>query len=206
VTLIFEIWISHENEKQLRRKEKDKIVWKWSEWEQNASMKAIAKHQHQRWIKMSHECQQSFSRNAEVDNWDHNDKKEFSDDCHDHRRREKLLHMSNNRQLWLSLFLKRKLSENLRTENWLSLFSKTDYHLTFWVDFLQNFRSYSFQSAVFTNIISNSTASNYIFRKMLNIEILESFASANQFEHQNHQFPPPGLIYARWLSHILWET
>ncbi len=120
--------------------------------------------------------------------------------------RESLFHMSNDRQLWLSLFLKRKLSENLGTESWLSLFSKTDYHLTSWADFLQNFRSYSFQSAVFTNIILNSTTSNYIFRKMLNIEILEGFASANQFEHQNHQFPPLELIYARWLSHILWET
>ncbi len=117
-----------------------------------------------------------------------------------------LFRMSNDRQLWLSLFLKRKLSENLGTENWLSLFSEADYHLTFWADFLQNFRSYSFQSAVFTNIISNSTASNCIFRKMLNVEILENFASADQFEHQNHQFPPPGLIYARWLPHILWET
>ena len=116
-----------------------------------------------------------------------------------------LSHMSNDRQLWLSLFLKRKLSENLGTESWLLLFSKTDYHLTFWVDFLQNFRSYLFQSTVFTNIISNSTTSNCIFRKMLNIEILENFASAKQFEHQNHQFSAFKLISARWLSHILWE-
>ena len=32
---------------------------------------------------------------------------------------------------------------------------------------------------------------------MLNIEILEGFASADQFEHQNHQFPSLELIYAR---------
>ncbi len=117
-----------------------------------------------------------------------------------------LFQMSNDTQLWVSLFLKRKLSENLGTENSISLFSETEYHLTFLIDFLQTFRSYSFQSAVFTNIISNSKALNCIFRKMLNIEILENFASANQFEHQNHQFPPPELIYARWLPHILWKT
>ncbi len=117
-----------------------------------------------------------------------------------------LFQMSNDTQFWVSLFLKRKLSENLKTENSISLFSKTEYHLTFWVDFLQTFRSYFFQSVVFMNIISNSKTSNCIFRKMLNIEILENFASANQLEHQNHQFPPLGLIYARWLPHILWET
>jgi len=121
-------------------------------------------------------------------------------------RKHSLSQMNNDTQSWVSLFLKRKLSENLGTESSISLFSKTEYHLTFWVDFLQTFRSYFFQSAVFTNIISNSKTSNCIFRKMLNIGILESFASANQFEHQNHQFPPSELIYARWLSHILWET
>ncbi len=40
---------------------------------------------------MTHECQQSFSRNAEVDDRDHNDEKELSDDCHDHQRRKKLV-------------------------------------------------------------------------------------------------------------------
>ncbi len=117
-----------------------------------------------------------------------------------------LFQMSNDTQSWVSLFLKRKLSENLRTKSSISLFSKTEYHLTFWVDFPQTFRSYFFQSAVFMNIISNSKTSNCIFKKMLNIEILESFASANQLEHQNHQFPSPELIYARWLSLILWKT
>jgi len=94
------------------------------------------------------------------------------------------------------LFLKRKLSENLETESSISLFSKTEYHLTFLIDFLQTFRSYFFQSAVFMNIILNLKTSNCIFRKMLNIEILKSFASANQFEHQNHQFFSLELIYA----------
>ncbi len=117
-----------------------------------------------------------------------------------------LSQMSNDTQSWVSLFLKRKLSENLKTENSISLFSETEYHLTFLIDFLQTFRSYFFQSAVFMNIILNSKTSNCIFRKMLNIEILKSFASANQFEHQNHQFPSLELIYARWLSHILWKT
>ena len=117
-----------------------------------------------------------------------------------------LSQMSNDTQSWVSLFLKRKLSENLKTENSISLFSETEYHLTFLIDFLQTFRSYFFQSAVFMNIILNSKTLNCIFRKMLNIEILEGFASANQFEHQNHQFPSLELIYARWLSHILWKT
>ncbi len=105
--------------------------------------------------------------------------------------------MGNGTQGWVPLFLERKLSENLGTGGSVPLFSKAGYHLTSWADFLQTFRSYSFQSAVSTNILSNSKASNCIFRKMLNIEILEGFASADQFEHQNHQFPPPGLIYAR---------
>ncbi len=91
VTSIFDVWISHENEERSRKKEKDKIVWKWSKREQNASMKAIMKHQARRWIEMTHECQQSFSRNAEVDDRDHNDEKELSDDCHDHQRRKKLV-------------------------------------------------------------------------------------------------------------------
>ncbi len=117
-----------------------------------------------------------------------------------------LSQMSNDTQSWVSLFLKRKLSENLKTESSISLFSEIEYHLTFWVDFLQTFRSYFFQSAVFMNIILNSTTSNCIFRKMLNIEILKSFASANQFKHQNHQFSSLELIYARWLFHILWKT
>ncbi len=117
-----------------------------------------------------------------------------------------LFQMSNDTQSWVSLFLKRKLSENLRTESLILLFSKTEYHLTFWINFLQTFRFYFFQSTVFMNIILNSKTSNCIFRKMLNIEILKSFASANQFEHQNHQFSPSELIYARWLSHILWKT
>ncbi len=84
VTLIFDVWISHENEEWSRKKEKDRIVWKWSKREQNALMKMIAKHQAWWWIEMIHECQQSFSRDAEVNNQDHNDEKEFSDDCHDH--------------------------------------------------------------------------------------------------------------------------
>ena len=117
-----------------------------------------------------------------------------------------LSQMSNDTQFWVSLFLKRKLSENLGTESSIPLFSKAEYHLTSWVDFLQTFRSYFFQSAVFMNIISNSKTSNCIFRKMLNIEILKSFASANQFKHQNHQFSSLELIYARWLFHILWKT
>ena len=117
-----------------------------------------------------------------------------------------LSQMSNDTQSWVPLFLKRKLSENLETESSVPLFSKAEYHLTSWADFLQTFRSYSFQSAVFTNIRSNSKASNCNFRKMLNIEILEGFASADQLEHQNHQFPPLELIYARWLPHILWKT
>jgi len=48
---------------------------------------------------MSHECQQSFSRNAEVDDRDHNDEKELSDDCDDHREREKfVVHVVNMMQ------------------------------------------------------------------------------------------------------------
>ena len=127
--------------------------------------------------------------------------KDNSKDIKDH-----LSQMSNDTQSWVLLFLKRKLSENLKTENLISLFSKTEYHLTFLIDFLQTFRSYFFQSAVFMNIILNLKTLNCIFRKMLNIEILKSFASANQFEHQNHQFSSLELIYARWLSHILWKT
>ena len=91
VTSILDVWIRHEIKEWSERKEKDRIVWKWSERELNALMKATAKHQAWRWIETIHECQQSFSRDAEVDNWDHNDKKELDDDCHDHRRREKLV-------------------------------------------------------------------------------------------------------------------
>jgi len=99
VTLIFKIWINHENEEQSRRKEKDKIVQKRSEREQNASMKVIVKYQDWRWIETSHEYQQLFSRNAEVNNQDHNDEKEFNDDCHDHQRRKKLVvHVINMMQ------------------------------------------------------------------------------------------------------------
>ncbi len=48
---------------------------------------------------MTHECQQSFSRNAEVNDRDHNDEKELSDDCHDHWRRKKLVvHVVNMMQ------------------------------------------------------------------------------------------------------------
>jgi len=91
VTSIFEVWISHGKEEQSREKKKDRIVWKWSERGQNAAMKAIAKHQDREWIAMSHECRQSVSRSAEVDDRGHNDGKELSDDCHDHWRREKFV-------------------------------------------------------------------------------------------------------------------
>jgi len=99
VTSIFGIWISHEKEEQSREKKKDRIVWKWSEREQNAAMKAIAKHQDREWIATSHECRQSISRSAEVNDRDYNDEKELSDDCHDHRRREKfVVHVVNMMQ------------------------------------------------------------------------------------------------------------
>ncbi len=62
-------------------------------------MKATAKHQAWRWIETIYECQQSFSRNAEVDNRDHNDEKEFNDNYHDHQRRKKLVvHVVNMMQ------------------------------------------------------------------------------------------------------------
>ncbi len=62
-------------------------------------MKVIAKHQDWRWIKISYECWQLFLRNAEVNDRDHNDKKEFSNDCHDHWRRKKLVvHIINMMQ------------------------------------------------------------------------------------------------------------
>lgn len=99
VTSIFEIWISHENKKQLKEKEKDRIVWKWSKREQNAALKVIAKHQDQEWIETSHEYWQSFSRNAKVDDWNHNDRKKLSDDCHDHQERKKfIVHVVNMMQ------------------------------------------------------------------------------------------------------------
>ena len=38
------------------------------------------------------------------------------------------------------------------------------------------------------------------------VTVWEALTSADQLEHQNHQFPSSRLIYARWLPHILWKT